>query len=225
MKIKIFKKVSVFILGIFLLPIIINYVLIIPTPLGLNIVGSEIDWLSFWGTYLGGIIGAFVSFTILYLTLLHNKKEAEIERVNNALSQLKKDLSERLSDINYMPLYINIYSDIDTTAEIERLNVLQGIYQQKMFTARFIYENGDNEFAKQFYDAYSKFIFLYDQQINTFKQILLNEDKNEIKILVLDEIKKLPITQYVCFKSVNDTALKYYQSEKKNLELLKTGFL
>ena len=61
------------ILGILIIQIIINYVLLIPIPFNLPIIGNNVDWLSFWGTYLGGIIGAFVSFTILYLTLLHNK--------------------------------------------------------------------------------------------------------------------------------------------------------
>ena len=226
MKIKIFIKVFLIILGIFILPIIINYVLIIPTPFDLNIIGDEIDWLSFWGTYLGGVIGAFVSFLILYFTLLHNKKEAEIERANNILLQLKKDLSERLSDVNYMPLYINTYNDINISVEIERLNVLQGVYQQKMLTAKFMYENDKNEFAKQFYDAYYKFILVYCGNITTIRKILTDGDNKDDMLRRINEtINSFSMFQLKSFEIVNDAALKYYQSEKEKLELLKISFL
>ena len=73
------KKIICFIiLGIIVLPIIINYVLMLPVPFNFPIIGSNVDWLSYWGTYIGGIIGASASFLILYLTLLHNKNEAKI---------------------------------------------------------------------------------------------------------------------------------------------------
>ena len=89
------KKKTLFIIlvisTILIIPIAINFLLMLPTPFKLNVLGSKEDWLSFWGTYIGGIIASSVSFVILYLTLLQNKKEAEIERANNKLTQLKKN--------------------------------------------------------------------------------------------------------------------------------------
>lgn len=226
MKADLKKKIFFIILGIIFLPIIINYVLMLPTPFNFPIIGSNVDWLSFWGTYLGGIIGAFVSFTILYLTLLHNKKEAEIERGNDRLLQLKKELSERLSDIDYMPLYIVVSDDINLSSEIERLNLLFGIYQRKLYTAKFIYQNDKNELSKHFYEAYSKFILLFEQQTMTLKDILNSKkSKDEIKLLVEKEIQKLSSIQLVSVLSVNEAALKYYNSEKEKLDLLKSRFL
>ena len=49
------KKIFFIILGIIFLPIIINYVLMLPTPFNFPIIGSNVDWLSFWGTYNYGI--------------------------------------------------------------------------------------------------------------------------------------------------------------------------
>lgn len=222
------KKKTLFIIlvisTILIIPIVINFLLMLPTPFKLNVLGSKEDWLSFWGTYIGGIIASSVSFVILYLTLLHNKKEAEIERANNKLTQLKKDLSERLSDINFVPLHINTSHNINPSTEIERLNLLFGIYQQKMFTAKFIYENDENEFAKQFYKAYSDFIILYCNQIYSLKKILASKS-DDIKSLIDEQVNNLSIIQFTFFKSVNDTALEYYESEKEKFELLKTGLL
>lgn len=223
MRTKILKITFVLILGIFILPIIINFILILPTPFDLNTIGDEIEWLSFWGTYLGGIIGALVSFTILYLTLLHNKKEAEIERTNNRLLQLQQALSERLSDINFVPLHINTSHDISPSTEIERLNLLFGTYQQKMFTAKFIYENDENEFARQFYKEYSKFIILYCNQICSLKKILEN-NSDDMKSLIDEQVNNLSIAQIALFDSVNGAALKYFESEKEKLATLKISF-
>lgn len=227
MKTKIPKIAFLLILvGIFLLPIIMNCLLLLPTPFNLKTIGSEVEWLSFWGTYLGGIMGACVSFTILYMTLIHNRKEAEVERTNNRLLQLKKDLSERLSDINYMQLNINISKDTDISSEINRLNVLFGKYQQKLYTAKFVYENDENKLAKQFYEAYSNFILLYCQMINCFKQILMSgNDKEEMQRLISEQLNKLSISQLASFKLVNMAALDYYKSEEDRLIFLKTSFL
>lgn len=68
----------------FIIPVIINYVLLIPASFNFPIIGSNVEWLSFWGTYLGGIIEVSASFAILYLTL-HNKRKTEIERANDRL--------------------------------------------------------------------------------------------------------------------------------------------
>lgn len=195
----------------------------LPTPFDLNTIGNEVEWLSFWGTYLGGIIGALVSFTILYFTLLHNKKEAEVERTNNRLLQLQQALSERLSDINFVPLHINTSHDINPSTEIERLNLLFGTYQQKMFTAKFTYENDENEFAKQFYKAYSNFIMFYCNQIYSLKKIL-ESNSDDMKSLINEQIDNLSIAQVAFFDSVNGAALKYFESEKGKLATLKTGY-
>ena len=227
MKTKIPKIAFLLILvGIFLLPIIMNSLLLLPTPFNLKTIGSEVEWLSFWGTYLGGIMGACVSFTILYMTLIHNRKEAEVERTNNRLLQLKKDLSERLSDINYMQLNINISKNTDISSEINRLNVLFGEYQQKLYTAKFIYENDENKLAKQFYKAYYEIIVFYCARINCFKQILTSgNDNEEMRRLLSEQINNLSISQLASFKLVNDAALDYYNSEEDRLNRLKTSFL
>ena len=185
-------------MGILIIPIIINYVLLIPIPFNFPIIGSNVDWLSFWGTYIGGILGAFASFIILYLTLRHNRNEAEIERKSNQLLLLKKDLAERLSDVNFMPLHIDASNEINVHNEISRLNMLYEIYGQKCSSVQFLYNNDENELAKQFYGAYSKFTLHFGVEINNLKYILTNEkDKNKLKQSIEEYNDKLLINQ--CF--------------------------
>lgn len=210
------KKIFFIILGIIFLPIIINYVLMLPTPFNFPIIGSNVDWLSFWGTYIGGIIGASASFLILYLTLLHNKNEAKIERKHNELLQLKKDLSERLSDVNFMPLHIDASQEINVQHEISRLNMLYEIYGQKCCTAKFLYENDNSELAKLFYKAYYNFTFHFGLETNKLKDILTNEEnKDKLKHLIEEYNNKLLMNQCFHSTSVNETALKFYEFKEK----------
>ena len=174
------KKIFFIILGIIFLPIIINYVLMLPTPFNFPIIGSNVDWLSFWGTYIGGIIGASASFLILYLTLLHNKNEAKIERKYNELLQLKKDLSERLSDVNFMPLHIDASQEINVPHEISRLNMLYEIYGQKCCTAKFLYENDNSELAKLFYKAYYNLGCIFASKNSFCVRCFFNNGENNI---------------------------------------------
>ena len=50
---------------ILIIPIIIN--LLILSPSFFEYIGTGIDWLSFWGGYLGAIISAGVAFVILHI--------------------------------------------------------------------------------------------------------------------------------------------------------------
>ena len=63
----------VFIAVVILIPILLNY--IIRRPAVIEIVGDETDWLAFHGSYIGAIVGAGISFLIMYLTLNYYKKE------------------------------------------------------------------------------------------------------------------------------------------------------
>lgn len=64
-----------------LLPIALNYILLIPSfsP----VVGNEVNWLSFWGGYLGSLISASVAFIILFVQRSDNKSQNEQNRVTN----------------------------------------------------------------------------------------------------------------------------------------------
>lgn len=73
---KILKKYWVIFLMIALLiPIILNFTLLIPAFT--NIVGTETDWLEFWGTYLSAI-ASFAMVFITWKTLEQNREQLNL---------------------------------------------------------------------------------------------------------------------------------------------------
>lgn len=90
------KKYWWTILVILILPGIINLVLLIPRFF--PIVGDEIDWLSFWGGYIGAIISAGVAFAILHIQRKDNEKQNEENRTENK----KQNEANRTLQINVL---------------------------------------------------------------------------------------------------------------------------
>lgn len=86
-------------LAIFVLPIALNFVLLIPSFIA--IVGDEIAWLSFWGGYLGAIVSTVAAFIILYIQRKDNESENEKNRNTNKLqNDLNRLENERLNRAN-----------------------------------------------------------------------------------------------------------------------------
>lgn len=84
---------------IILAPIVINVVLQIPAFV--QIAGSNTDWLTFWGNYLGGSISALVALFVLSQTLQQNHEENEHNRtVNEEASERNRIAIERENRAN-----------------------------------------------------------------------------------------------------------------------------
>lgn len=63
---------------IIILPIIINWLILKPSIF--EYVGTGVDWLLFWGGYVGAIISAGVAFAILAIQYKQNRKENKKNR-------------------------------------------------------------------------------------------------------------------------------------------------
>ena len=59
-------------------PIIINWLILEPSFF--EYIGTGVDWLSFWGGYIGAIISAGVAFAILHIQRKDNEKQNEANR-------------------------------------------------------------------------------------------------------------------------------------------------
>ncbi len=93
-------------LVILLLPITINFVLLIPSFTA--VIGDEIAWLSFWGGYLGAIISTVAAFIILYIQRKDNESENEKNRVDNEVqNKQNREENEKLNRANRQ-LQLNI---------------------------------------------------------------------------------------------------------------------
>ena len=93
-------------LVILLLPIALNFALLMPSFTA--IVGDEIAWLSFWGGYLGAIISTAAAFIILYIQREDNEAENEKNRTDNkAQNELNRIENENSNRANRQ-LQLNI---------------------------------------------------------------------------------------------------------------------
>lgn len=109
------KKYWWAILIILILPVAINFALLVPafSP----IVGEDTDWLAFWGGYLGALVSAGVAFIILSVQFKQNQDENNTNRElqKNVLKhQLKTqwlaDLKIKLIDYYNAFHYIDLYN-------------------------------------------------------------------------------------------------------------------
>lgn len=90
-------------------PFIINWLILRPSLF--EHIGTGVDWLSFWGGYLGAIISAAVAFYILAIQYKQNKNENEKNRTlqinviihqqeREQLHSITKISSELISSVN-----------------------------------------------------------------------------------------------------------------------------
>jgi len=92
-----YKTISVglvILILIFSLPIGVNSILATTNPLDNLIVGEGKDWISFYGSYSGGIITGLISFIILYKTINATRQEAKINRKRQDLESLSRMLED-----------------------------------------------------------------------------------------------------------------------------------
>lgn len=93
-----FKNSILIIIGILiivLIPAIINFIILQPSRF--KFVGTSVDWLIFWGSYLGAIISAGVAFIILYIQRKDNEKANEANEKQNELNRIN---NEELNNLN-----------------------------------------------------------------------------------------------------------------------------
>lgn len=93
---------------IILAPVALNYILQIPAFV--RIVGNNTDWLTFWGSYLGGIISTLTALFILYKTLQQNHEENEKNREANELAnENNRKLQIRVLDYQQQMQWLNLF--------------------------------------------------------------------------------------------------------------------
>lgn len=124
------------------LPVGINFILLIPafTP----VVGDNVAWLSFWGSYFASIISAGTAFAILYIQYQQNNKENKQNRelqINSLEYQKEREQLQSIIQISSkLILLINpieIYKELRLNEKcLEKINsILSEIKntQQELF--------------------------------------------------------------------------------------------
>lgn len=94
------KIIFVFVLLTIIIPIIINQLLFLPYPATPSDIGNK-DWLTFWGSFIGGSIGGIATLFAVYYTLRQNLEHNQ----NNLDVQMKQS---RLGIIPYIDVRLFI---------------------------------------------------------------------------------------------------------------------
>lgn len=103
---------------ILLIPLILNLALGRMAPSSIHIVGNDVDWLLFWGSYLGGIITATIGFFTLFISQKnfyetikqHNDEQIEQFKLQQA-KELEKELSMRVESMS-MCAHVRILNSV-----------------------------------------------------------------------------------------------------------------
>ncbi len=74
------KRILLAIVIITITPICLNWIVSTTTPWNISIAGDMSDWIGFYGSYIGGMLAAAISFFILIYSLKHNRNENIIDR-------------------------------------------------------------------------------------------------------------------------------------------------
>lgn len=151
------KQSAIFccVLGV-VMPIIINLILLADTPNSINIVGDNINWLSFFGSYIGSTVSACSGFIILYFTLRDSQKREKVENARRELKRYEDDLARRFAEYNSSD-FINLsvlsfYSQEAIRDEMSRLASARDKYVALRHSAYIVY--GREEAFADFYKCY-----------------------------------------------------------------------
>ena len=150
----------------------IAFIVILPIAIDKFIIGSKVpsnitntEWVSFLGSYMGGLIGSITTIIGIYLTIEFNKKQ-ELERIS-----LNK--KQELEGIN---LYFdNIFSNNLEKKENISKNLLNNIIYKKIYI-----ENINNRIYEE--------NFLNILQLEKYKEILnIYTIQNEIEKIIKND--------------------------------------
>ena len=139
-------------------PIILNFIIAIPRLPNIEVVGEDIHWLSFFGSYIGCVLSAVVSFSILYMTIKSSQQQHTIDLLHEELLYFHNDMANRFSQYNIseaLNLSVAAKPTIKQFAEEEiRLQTLLGKYNSLFCSAELLYSHIPSKEFQDFYNAY-----------------------------------------------------------------------
>lgn len=146
----------IFVIAI-IIPIVMNYILI--GSVGAKVTGESKDWLSFFGSYLGGVFTAYISFIILSKTINHNIAIFDLQQKKQDLESLKRMLSEQVSTLDFARVGTIVLVITDSSqyqSEIQKLDIFQRELTLRFNSYKLFYENSKEQPVKDYWDSYQR---------------------------------------------------------------------
>lgn len=216
MKNKLFKWLLIGALAMIILPIFINFIAKIDCFT--KIVSAQTgDWILFFGSYLGGIITASISFVILFLTIKHNKNQKKIDNKVEEFNKLREELAYRITLLDFMKIG-NIAllnkDNYNCEAEILKLNEYHFELTRGFNAFNLIYEHRKEKYIVDFNNKYKGCINKLYNVIEEMTKAISNKDYHKINNIIksFNDIQK----DYV--KPVYESAQNWIKEEEKNIK-------
>lgn len=140
-----------------------------------SIAGESKDWLSFYGSYLGGIFTAYISFIILSFTIRNNKVESKREVARQHLIELRTDLSRRVSALNFSRIgIVSLVMSNDFSRQEENLK-LDNFHQEltrDINSFNLIYGTAKEPYIIEFKNSYNACILAMFDDITDMTKLI-----------------------------------------------------
>lgn len=141
-----------------LVPVVVNLILLCRNPFPIiEVVGDRVNWLAFYGSYVGGI----ATFAMAYITVRITKQQIIAEHKRDRLNYVRTDLV-RLFSFDYIyDIFGRVASNNieDESVEKHRQLMLFAQFQTLRHSAEINYNTPTSTAdEKEFYSAYSNFI-------------------------------------------------------------------
>jgi len=196
------------------------------------VIGQSTDWLTFWGSYLGGILAAAIGFFTLYFNLKQNQLVQQIQMKKQSIEDIKRDIMSRLEQIDFTQLYrfaLKQPADISREAvdkELFRLNTIHSQATAMADSWGAVHEHDTDKCAKEFNKKYFDCINAYKSEIDSLTKFFKEEQyiNHYYSQFNLEELAKM-LTDYKenrpdYFKELFDAASFWINHEQKQLKEL-----
>lgn len=207
-------------------PIGTNFILTREIICNYDVAGTGVDWISFYGSFLGSALSAFIAYYVLLKTIENGNRESLKRQKRQELNWLRDDLSERISKLEVTDVFRALLynGDVDIRQELDRLTTLLYEYKVKTNSSMLKYglQNTDEK-CKAFFDEYNSLVNDTCVAINSMMAILAknmyNTDKNALSTDlsemrdVMEELNKRP---QIVYKRAKD----FYKSKINELDNL-----
>lgn len=221
-------RIVIFLVIAVVLPIAINFIVTSQRSNNVVVAGESVDWLQFFGSYVGSMIASITSLWILYDTLRCTMDENDANKIHAEILCTRKELSERFQKYNVSEI-INLdlikrcsgengavdWKDL-YCVEAHRLQGLFEKYAGMGKSASLLYSNGETQEEKDFFLNYNQLISqtttlisdlikLYAGQSEPLKLELMVEFSKRAEILFMEENEVvLPKARFFLLKLIKD---------------------
>lgn len=184
--------IPVILFFIFGIPVIINYFLFFPFPKTPSDLGN-IEWLSFWATFSGSIIGGSVTFIGVKLTLSHNEMQ-------------NKKIQDRQDEIRFRDVYpiFELVEYPNQDFKDTKLNNKDNIWMLNI--------------TKEDFDLYYTAMWYVEYQNYEFRQLSATLKFKNIGMALAIGIK-IHVSNVETSNKINDTNLKKQIHKTKRMEI------